>query len=510
MKTHNRSHAIGQHGGKLALLGLLAASAAVMSLLPTNKAQAHGYLMGDAKSRALLCSGWEGEPFNANCGGSVSSNPNGIEYAPGVQHHFSTPGCSGPFPTCGPANQWISSGGLAGGFNGLNEQTASRWFKTRIKPGERTFTWKHTAPHATAYWEYYITKPGWNPNQPLTRDAFELNPIARFEGNSVAPPTKVDHKVTIPADRSGYHVLLSVWKTSPNGGAGNSFYQVVDLDIDNGDVTQPEWNVVGAMNPEPLLPGDKVGVRVFTAQGEVQPQPSMLVIDSEEKGDPNVWSYALATALNRTGNIGFRTGVLDDQGQVVANYGQNHFYVRPDSPVTRVEMVKYVADLPTTLRLSGLQDSYTITDGRVNLHYNAIATGNETYTINTSVFLNGKPVAYKVGSAGNNTHFSLTLDNATPGTYDVTASATVDNQYKAGAQHRFTVVEAAPAPEHDFVYPQGLGQYAAGTKVLQPKDGNVYECKPWPYTGWCNQYNATDPAYEPGTGRAWQEAWVRK
>ena len=54
MKTHNRSHAIGQHGGKLALLGLLAASAAVMSLLPTNKAQAHGYLMGDAKSRAIV------------------------------------------------------------------------------------------------------------------------------------------------------------------------------------------------------------------------------------------------------------------------------------------------------------------------------------------------------------------------------------------------------------------------------------------------------------------------
>ena len=42
------------------------------------------------------------------------------------------------------------------------------------------------------------------------------------------------------------------------------------------------------------------------------------------------------------------------------------------------------------------------------------------------------------------------------------------------------------AAEHDFdfVFPEGVKQYKAGTKVLQPKNDKVYECKPFPFSGW--------------------------
>lgn len=509
MKARLNARAIGGHRRTWALWGLLAASATALSLLPASKTEAHGYIIGDAKSRAFLCSA-EGGRLNNNCG-PAERQPQSIQYFPSLAdwNHYPNPnrGCPGRFNECGPADGWIASGGR-NGWGAIDEQNATRWYKNRITPGEHTFTWYYTQGHPGDYHEFYITKKGWNPNQPLTRESFELVPVASFgpsdkPGNNVG----VDFKINIPADYDGYHVLLAVWKEgnrSP-GALTQFFYQVVDLDIVNDDVTQPEWNLIGAMNPEPLLPGDKVGVRVFTEEGEVLPQPSMLVIDSEEKGDPHVWSYGLATALNNTANIGFRTGLLDDQGQVAPNYGQNHFYVRPDSRVTRVEVVKYIADLPTTLRLSGLQDSYAMADGRVNLHYNALATGNETYTINTAVFRGGKQIAYKAGSVGNNAHFSMALENATPGTYDVTAVATANNQYKASASHRFTVVAESPAPEHDFVYPQGRDQYTGGTKVLQPKDGKIYECKPWPYEGWCG---STSDFYEPGKGIFWSEAWT--
>lgn len=44
--------------------------------------------------------------------------------------------------------------------------------------------------------------------------------------------------------------------------------------------------------------------------------------------------------------------------------------------------------------------------------------------------------------------------------------------------------------------------YSAGERVSN--GGSIYQCKDWPYTGWCG----AGPAYAPGTGWAWQDAWV--
>jgi hypothetical protein len=40
---------------------------------------------------------------------------------------------------------------------------------------------------------------------------------------------------------------------------------------------------------------------------------------------------------------------------------------------------------------------------------------------------------------------------------------------------------------------------------VKATNGSLYECKPFPFSGWCNQ---APFYYEPGTGLAWQEAWV--
>jgi GH18 family chitinase len=47
------------------------------------------------------------------------------------------------------------------------------------------------------------------------------------------------------------------------------------------------------------------------------------------------------------------------------------------------------------------------------------------------------------------------------------------------------------------------GGYTAGSIVKNA--GNKYECKPWPYSGWCN---GAAWAYGPGTGMHWQDAWT--
>jgi hypothetical protein len=46
-----------------------------------------------------------------------------------------------------------------------------------------------------------------------------------------------------------------------------------------------------------------------------------------------------------------------------------------------------------------------------------------------------------------------------------------------------------------------LKNYVAGERVQNR--GSLYECKPYPFSGWCG----LSSAYEPGVGWAWQDAW---
>ena len=60
---------------------------------------------------------------------------------------------------------------------------------------------------------------------------------------------------------------------------------------------------------------------------------------------------------------------------------------------------------------------------------------------------------------------------------------------------------------YDFVFPSGLNSYVAGTTVLS-SDGNVYQCREFPNSGYCIQWSAGSNQYEPGVGSAWQLAWT--
>ncbi len=97
---------------------------------------------------------------------------------------------------------------------------------------------------------------------------------------------------------------------------------------------------------------------------------------------------------------------------------------------------------------------------------------------------------------------SFTSSGLTPGEYDVimVVSWTQNGQRQVLQKNqKITLSGASSYP----VYPSGLGNYAAGSKV-QGRDGRVYACKPWPYTSWCNGAAAY---YEPGYGSAWSQAW---
>ncbi|NSL67075.1 lytic polysaccharide monooxygenase [Bacillus toyonensis] len=193
-------------------LGAVALTAGIIgtTLIPQN-AYAHGFVEKPG-SRSALCSPTYGA-LNVNCG-SVMYEPQSLEAPKG-------------FPQAGPVDRQIASaGGKFGGI--LDQQTSDRWFKNTITGGENTFTWKFTAPHLTSKWHYYITKIGWNPNKALTRADFE--PIGTVQHDGSAASNNVAHKINVPTDRNGYHVILAVWDVADTA---NAFYNVIDVNLIN-------------------------------------------------------------------------------------------------------------------------------------------------------------------------------------------------------------------------------------------------------------------------------------
>jgi chitin-binding protein len=193
-------------------IGAVALTAGIIgtTLIPQN-AYAHGFVEKPG-SRSALCSPTYGA-LNVNCG-SVMYEPQSLEAPKG-------------FPQAGPVDgQIASAGGKFGGI--LDQQTADRWFKNTITGGENTFTWKFTAPHLTSKWHYYITKIGWNPNKALTRADFE--PIGTVQHDGSAASNNLTHKINVPTDRSGYHVILAVWDVADTV---NAFYNVIDVNLIN-------------------------------------------------------------------------------------------------------------------------------------------------------------------------------------------------------------------------------------------------------------------------------------
>lgn len=472
---------------------------ASLASMAIQQASAHGYIESP-KSRAYMCR----TNVNNDCG-SVTYEPQSVEYTVTGRSDYNGIACTGPFTECGPADGKIASGGMSQ-FGELDIQTATRWGKSDIKPGLNTFTWHYSARHPIDYQEFYITKKDWNPNEPLTRDSFELVPLLHVDGGKQMAEVRTSHEVNIPADHTGYHVVLATWRV---GDTDATFYQTIDVNIDGEEVPPSPWDNLGVVQPQALEIGDKVTTRLFGASGEMTDKKVSLTIASDEQAKADIWPHMLAEKVNAA-NLGFLMGELNTDGEVVPNFGKNSVFVKKGSDITGFQLEKELVNQPIELNITGMQPSYTLKEGAVDLHFNAIAKGSD-FTIKATVF-NAKheSVAHKQAAAGDNTpHFSLNLKDIEAGKFDLVVEAAP----KKGATKQETVsftVQAESDGSYDFVFPEGLKEYKAGTTVLQPKDGNTYECKIFPYSGFCSQWGANATGFEPGVGSNWQDAWIRK
>ncbi|MEV6652368.1 lytic polysaccharide monooxygenase [Streptomyces sp. NPDC051219] len=190
-------------------IGVAAISLAVagISVVATGSATSHGYT-DQPISRQKLCA----NGTVTNCG-SIQWEPQSVEGPKG-------------FPGAGPADGRICAGGNSQ-FAQLDEVRGGNWPATRVTGGQGySFRWQFTASHATTDFKYYITRNGWDRTKPLTRAALDPQPFMTVSYNGARPSSTAVHQGTIPTQKTGKHIILSVWTVHDTA---NAFYACSDV-----------------------------------------------------------------------------------------------------------------------------------------------------------------------------------------------------------------------------------------------------------------------------------------
>lgn len=117
----------------------------------------------------------------------------------------------------------LCSGGLPD-YRGLDIARAD-WPSTTLSPGAQlTMTYRSTIPH-TGTFKMFLTKPGYDPAEPLKWSDLPDKPFAEVKDPSMTGDA-YRISMTLPSDRTGRHVLYTIWQ---NSSTPDTYYSCSDV-----------------------------------------------------------------------------------------------------------------------------------------------------------------------------------------------------------------------------------------------------------------------------------------
>jgi chitin-binding protein len=193
-------------------------AAMAATLLPAASALAHG-APTDPVSRVYACSPeGGGRAGSAACRAAIAAN--GTPFT--AWDNLRVADVNGRDRQLIPDGR-LCSGGLPA-YKGL-DLARSDWLSTRLTPGAPlTMTYSSTIAH-TGTFKLFLTKPGYDPIKPLTWSDLPAKPFAQVTD---PPLTKGAYRIRakLPADRSGHHVLYTIWQ---NSSTTDTYYSCSDV-----------------------------------------------------------------------------------------------------------------------------------------------------------------------------------------------------------------------------------------------------------------------------------------
>ncbi len=194
----------------------VAAVAAAATLLPATPALAHGAPRSGQPGFRLLARGRR--RATAACRAAIAAN--GAPFT--AWDNLRVAGVNGRDRQLIPDGR-LCSGGLPA-YKGL-DLARPDWPSTRLTPGSSlTMAYSSTIPH-TGTFKLFLTKPGYDPAKPLTWSDLPQRPFAQVTD---PPLTGGAYRIgaKLPADRSGRHVLFTIWQ---NSSTTDTYYSCSDV-----------------------------------------------------------------------------------------------------------------------------------------------------------------------------------------------------------------------------------------------------------------------------------------
>ncbi|CAM5412187.1 Lytic polysaccharide monooxygenase OS=Streptomyces tendae OX=1932 GN=GUR47_34140 PE=4 SV=1 [Streptomyces tendae] len=224
---------------RVAAVAVVGLAPLALTSLAAAPASAHGS-MGDPVSRVSQCHAEGPEnPKSAACKAAVAAG--------GTQALYDWNGirignAAGKHQELIPDGKLCSANDPA--FKGMDLARAD-WPATGVSSGSYTFKYRVTAPHKGTF-KVYITKPGYDPSQPLGWGDLDLSAPVATATDPVASGGFYTFSGTLP-ERSGKHLLYAVWQRSDSPEA---FYSCSDVSFGGGSGTAA-GDSAGAAAPAP-------------------------------------------------------------------------------------------------------------------------------------------------------------------------------------------------------------------------------------------------------------------
>jgi predicted carbohydrate-binding protein with CBM5 and CBM33 domain len=190
----------------------------LLPLWAAGPAQAHG-APTDPVSRVYACSPDGGSDARSPaCKAAVAANGGPFT----LWDNLRVPDVAGRDRQVIPDGK-LCSGGLSA-YKGL-DLARSDWPSTTLTAGA-TLSMKYasTIPH-TGTFKLYLTKPGYDPVRPLTWSELPSQPFATVKDPAL---TNGAYRITakLPSDRTGHHVLYTIWQ---NSSTTDTYYSCSDV-----------------------------------------------------------------------------------------------------------------------------------------------------------------------------------------------------------------------------------------------------------------------------------------